>query len=136
MYRDFLYTLIVVAVLTVLGVVIQVLLTGINGLDKIWYLQQGFTIYWGSIQYLLILTIVFIWRPSTNNALMSYSELIDEPDEGIVLTPLPQGDAIQRHTNINQIVEPKDRAQDVVQLTITDFAMDLLDEDMVGAKKD
>jgi len=67
---------------------------------------------------------------------MSYSELIDEPDEGIVLTPLPQGDAIQRHTNINQIVEPKDRAQDVVQLTITDFAMDLLDEDMVGAKKD
>jgi len=127
---------VVIAVLTALGGIVQVLLAGINGLDKIWYLQQGFTIYWCSLQYLLVSTIVFIWRP-TNNTLMSYSELLDEPDEGIVLTPLPQGDAVLRHTTITQASrDNKDPTQEVIQLTLTDFAIDLLDDDMISTKKD
>jgi len=92
--------------------------------------------YWGSIQYLLIVTIVIIWRPSTNNALMNYSEVIDEAEEGIVLTPLPQGDVIQRHSNQNPSFGSlsKDKIEEDTQLT--DFALDLLDEDMVVSKKD
>jgi len=88
------------------------------------------------LQYLLVSTIVFIWRP-TNNTLMSYSELLDEPDEGIVLTPLPQGDALLRHTTITQASrDNKDPTQEVIQLTLTDFAIDLLDDDMISTKKD
>jgi len=136
MYINFFSILVVIAVLTALGGIVQVLLAGINGLDKIWYLQQGFTIYWCSLQYLLVSTIVFIWRP-TNNTLMSYSELLDEPDEGIVLTPLPQGDAVLRHTTITQASrDNKDPTQEVIQLTLTDFAIDLLDDDMISTKKD
>jgi len=122
MYKRFFFTLIISGIISALIIVIQLLLTVSDDLDKQWRIQFLWTAFWHLLYLAILLAIAVLWRPTDNNTRYAYSEMGPEPEEFTLQSLNVIGDAIQRKTRDDIQLGDLKSSQDNMQasFTITD----------------
>jgi len=101
MYKRFFATLIISGLLSSLVIIVQMFVTVTSDPDNIWQTNWLWTAFWQILYLIILVAIVFLWRPTSNNTRYAYSEMNDMDTEEITLQPLsPIGDMLQRSSSV------------------------------------
>jgi hypothetical protein len=130
MYKTFFGTLIVSGIVSSIMIIAQLFVSITTNPDEIWRSLWVWSAFWHVLYFAILVAIVILWRPTSNNTRYAYSEVPEVSEEEITLQPISAiTEIVQRKREDNKEAESDASKINQVSLEMPSLSFSIDDDD-------